>query len=104
MQKPKLVYSRTEEFCETIEPQYYYEVWKKNTILPKSRTKLYSSRYKREVQFDSITRNSVAESLENIGAGDSIYNVSKEERGEDFDGFSEDSDIDHTQSKRWRGG
>jgi hypothetical protein len=46
----------------------------------------------------------VAESLESIGARDCIYNVSEETRRENFDRDSEDSDIDNSQSKRWRGG
>tara|TARA_B110000211_G_scaffold183035_1_gene207363 strand:+ start:54 stop:368 length:315 start_codon:yes stop_codon:yes gene_type:complete len=104
MQKPKLVYDRTKELLEDIEPQYYYEVWQKVSVLTRSRTNIYSRRHYREMQFERLTRNTVAESLENIGARDCIYNVSEEERREDLDRFSEDSDIDHSQSKGWRGG
>ena len=56
------------------------------------------------MQFERDTRDTVAESLESIGTRDCIYNVSEEERREDSDRFSEDSDIDNTQSQRWRGG
>ena len=104
MQKPKLVYNRTEEFCEIIEPRYYYEVWEKKVLPLRSRTNLFSRRYYRELQFERYSRDSVAESLKSFGAGDCIYNVCEEEGIEDSDGDSEDSDLDNTQSKRWRGG
>lgn len=104
MQKPKLVCIRTEELCEDIEPEYYIQVWEKNPILPRSRTNLYSKRYYRELLFERLTRDTVAESLESFGARDSVYNVSEETRGEDSNGESEDSDIDDSQSQRWRGG
>jgi hypothetical protein len=104
MQKPKLVYIRTEEFCETIEPEYYHEIWEKKILPFRSRTNLYSKRHYREMQFDRITRDSVAECVESIGSRDGLYNVSEETRGENTDGDSEDSDIDNTQSQRWRGG
>jgi hypothetical protein len=104
MQKPKLVYSRTEKLLQDTEPEYYIEIWKKVDVLPRCRTNLYSKRHHREMQFERITRDSVAESLESIGARDCIYNVSEETRRENFDRDSEDSDIDNSQSKRWRGG
>ena len=56
------------------------------------------------MQFERLTRDSVAESLESIGSRSSIHNVSEETRGEDSNGEAEDSDIDNTQSQRWRGG
>ena len=104
MKKVRLVYSRTEKLCETIEPEYYYEVWEKKVLPFRSRTNLYSRRHHREMQFERITRDSVAESLESFGSRDSIYNICEEEGRESFDGFSEDSDFDNTQSQRWRGG
>ena len=104
MQKPKLVFSRTEELCENIEPEYYFQIWEKVTIVPRCRTNLYSRRYFRELQFERYTRDAVAKSLESLESGSSIHNVSEETRGEDTDGDSEDSDIDNSQSQRWRGG
>ena len=104
MQKPKLVYSRTEELCEDLEPEYYFQSWKEVTVIPRCRTNLYSKRHHRELQFERITQDSVAESLESIGSGSGIHNVSEETRREDSDRDSEDSDIDNSQSQRWRGG
>tara|TARA_R110002111_G_C5673663_1_gene342997 strand:- start:79 stop:381 length:303 start_codon:yes stop_codon:yes gene_type:complete len=96
MQKPKLVYSRSEKLFEDIEPKYHHEIWEKIPIKLRSRTLLFSSRTNREMQFERISRNPVAKSLEDIGSRDCIYNVSEEERRENLNGDSEDSDIDHS--------
>ena len=104
MQKPKLVYSRTEKLHQDIEPEYYFQIWEKVTVLPRCRTNLYSKRYYREMQFERLTRDSVAESLESIGSRSCLHNISEETRGEDSNRETEDSDIDNSQSKRWRGG
>ena len=96
MQKQKLVFIRTKELCENIKPEYYFQTWEKGTIIPRSRTNLYSRRYFRELQFERYTRDSLAKSLESLGSRSGIHNVSEETRGEDIDGDSEDSDIDHS--------
>ena len=91
-------------FSKLIHPDLITKAGQKTSSLFRIRSKLYSSRYYKQLQSKSDIRNTLAESSESIGTRGGIHSICQKERGEDTNESSEDPCIDNTQSQRWRGG
>ena len=104
MQEQTAVRIGTEELIDTVKLNHHYQSWQEKPCKPKPRSNLYAHRYTEPVRVERDSTDAVARSPESIGQGADLHYFCTSDGRVYLIGQAEDSDIDDTQSQRWRGG